>query len=106
MSIRAVGVALVVFAALGMLQGCGGADGSAVATTGPTGGSSGTTDTGGSGSTSQPQLPMPQTLVFADTGPVSKVFGDPDFADVAAGGAGNGTITYSSGNTAVAEVDA
>jgi len=41
-----------------------------------------------------------------DTGPVSKVFGDPDFADVAAGGAGTGTITYSSDNAAVAEVDA
>jgi uncharacterized protein YjdB len=47
-----------------------------------------------------------QSIVFATPGPIDRVLGDPDFTNVAAGGAGTGAVSYSSGNTAVATVGA
>ena len=50
--------------------------------------------------------PAPQSIAFASAGPVVKVFGDAAFTNLAAGGAGSGSIAYSSDNTAVATVEA
>lgn len=48
----------------------------------------------------------PQTIAFADAGPVTKTYGDAPFGNVASGGAGSGTIGYQSRDTAVATVRA
>ena len=53
-----------------------------------------------------PPPPVAQTIVFADAGPIAKTFGDAPFTNAASGGAGTGAITYSSGSTGVATVDA
>jgi uncharacterized protein YjdB len=65
---------------------------------------------GGGGGSSKPAPPSPtpvaQTISFASAGPIAKTFGDAPFTNAASGGAGTGAITYSSGATAVATVDA
>ena len=48
----------------------------------------------------------PQTISFADAGPVSRTFGDAAFTNAASGGSGSGAITYVSVTPAVATVDA
>lgn len=47
----------------------------------------------------------PSTITFAAAGPIAKTAGDPVFTNAVTGGAGTGTITYSSDNAAVATVD-
>ena len=53
-----------------------------------------------------PPPPVAQTIAFADAGPIAKTFGDAPFTNAASGGAGTGAITYSSGSTSVATIDA
>ena len=53
-----------------------------------------------------PAPPVPQTITFADIGPVDRVLGNPPFINAAGGGAGSGAISYSSSDTAVATVNA
>ena len=55
---------------------------------------------------SPPPPPVAQTIAFSDTGPIAKTFGDAPFTNAASGGAGTGAITYSSGSTSVATIDA
>ncbi len=112
MSIRVGRAMMVVFATLGLLQGCGGGgSASGGVPGGPSGNNGGSSPTApgdaGSGAppSSTPQSPATQTLVFADSGPINKVFGDPVFTNAAAGGDGTGAITYASSNTAIAGVD-
>ncbi len=50
--------------------------------------------------------PDTQIINFADPGPVSKIYGDANFSNLASGGSGSGTISYSSSDTRVAIVDA
>jgi Big-like domain-containing protein len=53
-----------------------------------------------------PAQPQPQTIAFATAGPVSRPLADATYTNAASGGAGTGTITYSSSNTGVATVSA
>ena len=51
----------------------------------------------------------PQPMTFATPGPITKTYGDAGFTNIAShtgGGATKGTISYASGNTAVATVSA
>src|SRR6187399_929719 len=75
-------------AALLLLAGCGG---------------------GGGGGGSPPPSPPPgppapaaQTIAFSNPGPVAVTYGDGSFTNAAAGGAGTGAISYSSGTPGVA----
>ncbi|HEU5135744.1 MAG TPA: Ig-like domain-containing protein [Steroidobacteraceae bacterium] len=71
-----------------LLAGCGGGGGGKPAPSPP-----------------PPPAPVAQAISFASAGPIAKTFGDVAFTNAAAGGAGTGTITYSSSSTAIATVD-
>ena len=60
---------------------------------------------GGSGGGGGPQPLQPQSIAFAQSGPLYKFAGDAAFSNVASGGAGTGAITYSSDTPAVATVN-
>jgi uncharacterized protein YjdB len=45
-----------------------------------------------------------QSIAFATAGPVSKIYGEPGFTNLAGGGAGSGSITYSSSDSTLATV--
>jgi hypothetical protein len=60
---------------------------------------------GGGGGSSGSSGPQPQSIAFAQPGPLYKFAGDAAYADLAAGGGGNGAITYTSDTPAVATVD-
>lgn len=64
---------------------------------------------GGGGDSTPPPAPPPapqaQSITFANAGPVSRPLSDGTFTNVASGGAGTGTISYQSSNTAVATVN-
>jgi hypothetical protein len=63
------------------------------------------TGCGGGGGAKQPPAPKPQSIAFADAGPVYKFFGDPSYSDVASGGGGSGGVSYASDTPSVANVD-
>ena len=50
--------------------------------------------------------PVAQTIAFANAGPITRTVGNAPFTNTASGGGGTGAITYSSGNLAVATVNA
>lgn len=50
--------------------------------------------------------PDTQIINFADPGPISKNYGDANFTNLASGGAGSGSFSYSSSDTSITNVDA
>jgi Kelch motif len=60
---------------------------------------------GGGGGGKSPSPPAPQTIAFAQTGPLSAAVGT-TVTNTASGGAGSGAISYVGSNTAVATVNA
>jgi hypothetical protein len=61
---------------------------------------------GGGGGGGGPQALQPQSIAFAQPGPLYLFVGDPSFTNAASGGAGTGAITYSSDTPATATVNA
>lgn len=81
---------------------CGGGGGGG----GGSGGNGGSGNGGGGGSTPPPQQqPQPQSIAFAQSGPLYKFVDDAAYSNVASGGAGTGAVTYTSSTSAVATVD-
>jgi hypothetical protein len=60
---------------------------------------------GGGGTGGTTSQPLPQSIGFADAGPLYKFLGDAPYTDAASGGQGSGEVTYVSDTPTVATVD-